>query len=323
MTTETKTKTFQYRKARIHPNGECLSKLLKLAIGQRRKARSRRQSLSIAENEREYLLVGDYRIEEKFFFGVLMLYNPGTNPTFLVDDEDAEMLTVQQFVVPETDDGKRRELVESMLFFGVCENHVVVMQSQALRAQQLEMHLEWLLRDAKLIPQDHKVLLASAIRADTAERIKREGVKSLRLDGEITSVEGEGGRTQLHTSAVAAGRADRRIMSVLRDLMKPDQAAQLPFDTDVTGSNLTYSLTLTYDRKTNEQGHRTLDRLSIGLRNIEGVETAIRLTSGDELKGDDLNVRGRVSVQCQGGVPIPFHVYERMRAWLIEKMSLV
>ncbi len=319
----------------------------------------RRQNVADAENP-VYHALGSPLVEPKgFVFGALMTYTPGTDPLCFIDDEHAEVVTLEKVSAPQTDDGKRREFLASMMFFGVIGDHMVLMQTQALKSAHLEAYLRWYLHAAGVLEGTNTLTLIDT----PTEKIKKKmdegkGVRTIKLGGEVVpmsvfpplsappavptlqpppvastlpSLPGKQAEPMfslkpppsnvmaVHASAVATEN-DYGVLAALKKLMKPSQAAKIDFD-KLAGSNIEMSVILKYNRKTSEDGQALMDTLGVALRNSDDVETEIILNKGGSIKGEELKMSGPISVTSYDGQLSTSEVYEGLRKWLLEKVS--
>lgn len=82
-------------------------------------------------------------------------FNKGANQGTLALQAGANELPVHS-----TQPGKDQEFVEGTAYFGVLGDHVIIIQSAALRLLELELHLNWLLREkTKVLDQKNSVSL--------------------------------------------------------------------------------------------------------------------------------------------------------------------
>lgn len=341
MTTKSKriSKTVLYKRCNFHVNvpGETLKTLLEQALNKSPKVGQRR--LNVADSEQPiYHVMGSSLSESNgFVFGVLMTYTPGTDPLFLVDDEAASAVLLEKLKAPDTTDGKRREFLESMMYFGVIQDHLVLMQSQALKAPQLEAYLQWFMHESAVLAGDNTFQLI-----DTPSKTVREkmasgsGVRTITLGGEVvpqsaisraqSPVEGDvavsATSIKSHSVSVVASATeeDWGVLEALKKLMAPSQAAKIDFD-QLTGSNIEMSVTLRYKKETTEDGQKLMDTLGAAFRNTEDVDTVIDLKDGGRIKGADLKLNGSVKVTSYDGQLSEFEVFEGMRQWLLSKVT--
>lgn len=317
-----------------------LSQLLSAALTKMMKVGDRRQPLAASEARPIWRLIGQFQVETEFVFGVLIQYVPGTDAVLVVDDATADALTMEQMAAPLTDDGKRRDVPEGLLFFGALDNHLVVMQSLAMRSPHLEQHLQWLLHHGKVLPGTATLRLLDQPPPQVVKKVESSPVKSVSIGGDLTSaslmlppveVEPAAGSppgplpkdkvvktTQTGEASASGGRTK---LDALKELISPTAAASLGLDSLTESSNLQYTIEITYNRKTTEEGQTVLNRLSAALRNTDDVDCKVRLADGTLLSGENLKLSGPVKINLYNGLPSPAEVYEVMRTWLLEKIS--
>ncbi len=325
-------KTVVYKRVEFHSNTghENLKTMLSKALVKRATIGDRK--LNIADQDHPiFHLVGRTQIEPKgFVFGSLILYTPGTDPLFLVDDEQASNITLEKMTAPKTRDGKRREFLESVMYFGVIQNHMIMIQSQALKSSHLETYLQWLLHGASVMAGDNTLHLVDTPSKTVREKInKGKGVKTIKIGGEVLP------RTTMPSAALqVADKPSTKSVSVvaknkdlewgplaaIKSLLEPSEAAKIDFD-QLTGSNIELTLTLKYNRTTTDDGHKLMDTLGAAFRNTEEVETEIELIDGGSIKGSELKLNGTIKVSSYDGQLSESEVYEGMRQWLLSKVS--
>ena len=332
-------KTVIYKRCNFHTSvpGESLKTLLEQALNKSLKVGQRR--LNVADVEQPiYHVVGTSQCETNgFVFGVLMTYTPGTDPLYLVDDEAAPAVLLEKLKAPETKEGKRREFLESMMYFGVIQDHLVLMQSQALKSPQLEAYLQWFVHESKVMAGDNTFQLV-----DTPSKTVREkmasgsGVRTITLGGEVVpqstisrvptgpvdDVNAPVTSMKDHSVSVIASatEGDWGVLEALKKLMAPSQAAKIDFS-QLTGSNIEMSVTLRYKKETTEDGQKLMDTLGAAFRNTDDVDTVIDLKDGGQIKGSDLKLHGAIRVTSYDGQLSESEVFEGMRQWLLSKVS--
>lgn len=345
MSTETVRKTLSYKRAHFTGVGNSaglrLSQLVASALSALPTVGQRRQPLGPADERPIWRLVGQFSQETEFVFGVLVQYAPGTNAVLVVDDADAGALTMEQMVAPLTDDGKRRELPEGMLFFAVLDNHVAIMQSTAMRSDHLEKHLQWLLHQSSAMQGTTTVQLTDQPPRQTIEMVRTNPVKSVSIGGgfaplsalqppagnaastavgSATPVTTTSSVTAVASHGEARPNAENPVWSALKSLIGPSAASRLNLD-ELNESNIEYSLRITYKRSTTEEGERALETIGMALRNTEEVDCTVKLKDGSTIRGADLKLAGSIKVTLYDGSPTPTDVYEAMRSWLLQKIE--
>ncbi|TXI17919.1 MAG: hypothetical protein E6Q67_12500 [Roseateles sp.] len=298
--------------------------LLRKALRKLRTVGDRREPLAPETESPVWRLIAQYKPESGFVNGVLARYTPGTNPMFLEDDASAESLNMRQVSAGTTSSGKRRELVEGMLFFTVVGNHMAMMQTQILKAKQLEEHLTWLLKTADQIPATFDVVLSDHVPPAAVAKLKKAPVKSVDLGAPLlpstdTSPSIGSSKKGSRDFELADGDAGTGILSVIKGWMRPDTAAALNLDA-LGESNFRFSLHVTYDYKTTSAGQKLMNNLATALRGSEDVEALVTLKDGTKLQGDELRLCGNINVDVYDGVPQAEEVFGLMKKWLTDKV---
>lgn len=326
---ERKTKHFNYKRVVFHERGPRLSSLLGQALSARRTVGSRRESIGPEDESPVWRVVGQYQLEPHFVFGVLMSYSPGTHPNFVIDDESATVLAVEQLVAPDTPQGVRRELLEATLYFAATDNHVVLMQSSALRAIHLERHLQWLLHDAQVLAGTNTLELTDQPPQSTRDLLQERAVREIDIGGNLMPPPAPGPAgagaavSQRVGTATVVGDASPEssgILLALKSLMSQDKAARLNLES-LTGSNIEYTLRIRYRQDTSDDGQQLMNGLGSALRHADGVETRIKLVGGGEISGSQLRISGPVRLDTFNGTPNAQEVFEAMRQWLLDKVN--
>lgn len=321
---QTVTRNLFYKRAAYHDTSTDpqLADMIRLALRRGKKNGVRRESLSPAGEAPVYRVIGDVKSEREWIFGVLMRFAPGTSGQFVSDDPTAEVLTITKLKAGLDAQGRQLELLDSLLFFGVLGNHVVLLQG-ALRVGQLERHLQWLLYTLGALPHSNRLRLVDHVPRKFRELVKRHPVKTVTIGADLDSVpfpEPEGEPKELTAGAQLAAGQSNGVWQAILKLIPEDRSAKLDLDA-LTGSNLEYKLTLTYDRKTTKDGQKLLDGLAMALRETDDIDTVLTLKSGEKIKGDKLKISGPVRIPLYEGAPAPLEVFELMREWLLARVQ--
>ncbi|QBB72415.1 hypothetical protein ELE36_19710 [Pseudolysobacter antarcticus] len=154
-----KSKTIHYKNVQI-TGGIVLQDVLKVAIGQASNAsKPKLRQQSINPDSDAVIFVNRFEDYSGITFGQLVTLEAGRVQRFITVDDDADYYSIDSMTsdkIPYPDGetagntehskaAKRREFLESVLYFGVLGNHMVLLQSAGLRSNNLEAHLTWLL----------------------------------------------------------------------------------------------------------------------------------------------------------------------------------
>lgn len=105
--------------------------------------------------------------DDSVFGGQLIQLEPGANvPAVLQSlEEDAD-----EFLMEQIDLGKDAQIVKGILYFAVVDDHVGLMEGQAVKGRTLERYLTaFLQRDAVLLPGQQIILLSEFLAGDGKE----------------------------------------------------------------------------------------------------------------------------------------------------------
>ncbi len=170
---ESKDVVLSYCKARMLQKGKSLQQLLRSAAKKLDTIEKRTESLGGADGGSGVVrFLNDNMATKGMQFGVLLMYTPGKNAAVM------EMIRNQQnakvfLLAPKSKDGSRQEFLESMLYFGVLDNHLILKQAARLRFTALDAHLNWFLHEAGVFSKDDGLSLEKAIDFKLKEQIKK------------------------------------------------------------------------------------------------------------------------------------------------------
>jgi hypothetical protein len=325
-------KSVVYKHAQFHNKSHgTLKELLGSAITKLGQVQQRRKLVSPDPNAPSFHLIGHTSNEpDGFLFGALLAYSPGVVPLFLVDDGAAADVTLEKLKAPDTKAGLRRELLNSILYFGVFDNHLVMMQSQSLKSLQAETYFQWLLHQSNVLLKTNTVTLLDTPSASVRKKIESsKGIRGIKLGGGQLLPTSAMPKMEIHTeereiqkvsTAPVQSTSTKGVMGVLESLLDPADLAKIDFDT-IAGSNIELTLLLRYKTKTTVEGHKLMNSLGAALRHSEDFETELELEGGGTLKGSELKLTGDISVTAYDGQLSEEEVYQAMRTWLVDKIK--
>lgn len=264
-----------------------------------------------------------HRAYADMLFGIFASYEKGTHQLVVAEDDSAEMLTVEQVAPPASGDKKRRnEFLEGICYFGIFKNHVLVVQSSALRVKQLEGHFNWLLQRGSAIANNDNLILGDQVSKATREKIRKAHVKEIEIGTPLLTL------TEVADAQAPAKGGGRVSMveyaglgiDILRQAIGADKVDQLPL-ADAIDGNLEVTIRVRYKRKTTERGHKLLDSIAIAARHMDEDDVKLSLVDGGSIKGNELKLSHLVRVESRDGVPNPDALFAEMRSWLLKQLS--
>ncbi|WP_079325614.1 hypothetical protein [Vibrio sp. L85] len=230
----------------------------------------------------------------------------------------------------EPDELKQTEFVESMMYFGVINNHVVTLSSGALKPRELEYHLEWYLKS--LTQQvENPVMLSDKPTRQALKQLEEDSAKSVFVGSDICYVDEvptqpansespqPGSITETKSVQLRAATMGAEILDYLK---ARGYLQQLDFEDTLDDANLQVNLEFKFNRKTSRNGQRVLDTLATSMRHIEKEDVKIKLLGGGEINGDDLKLTHPITVLFneRGGIE-ESDLYHKMKNWLKSKVQ--
>lgn len=317
-----KSKSIIYKRAELTDSSLVLETLLQNAFNSFPRPAQRRQVIGSAEQDSNVRqVIGGSTHEQSMLCGSFLLYEIGKDVAFVVEDEEAEEFVIESQnpgVGLEEGDTRRREVLQSALYFGVLGEHVVLVQSAALKSRDFENHLKWLLTDhARVMDSSIGLSLSDEPTQEARQRIESLPVKSVEIGTPIQSQE----VVQSGAFGGVTHKITGKALQALSAFLNEDMISRLELDSALDESNLEVTLQLRYKRKTTESGHAALDHLARAMRHAEPEDTKVMTSSGTVIRGDQLKLTGSISVGTYNGIVDTADLYSQMYIWLQERIA--
>jgi len=311
-------KKFTYKRAiYLQKNGCTLQADIRKAVGKAKLVGERKQLVAAAEHT--FFFLNSVRNRWGMTFGSMLVYSRGKNQHLVTQDDAAEELPVAQIAPPRGQNGAFTDFVESLLFFGVLENHVVLVQSAGLRARQFEVHLNWLLQArTSVMDEEDRVELADLPSPKAADAVRNSPVKKVSV-GLPLETRPAGARSTVER---ASFKADGVGFDVLDKIIGGDWIRKLKLSDSLDTSKLEVQVNVTYKRAISDEGQDVLNDIALQLRHQEEDDVTIELKNGMKLTGSDIKVSGPVSVLTYDGLIDPDDLFPKIRDWLKEQLEL-
>lgn len=318
MIKEQKRRQLHYRRATfLKPIGNTLQNLVEFALNKLSPATARFRTIGSEEVEVWKMFINTHRNYLDLQFGNLVLYAPSRVKQTISLDPNADELDVEQ-IFPPTQDGKDRRFLESVLFYGIKDDHVILMQSMGLRSKDIEEYLNWLLQQAGQLSEDNAVFLNNIPPSEVIAQVEKSPVKSIKLGTPLV---------QANISDDLQYTPERKTfrflpwgegLNVLRAIMPIDRFKDLPIDELESSNGLEITVELSYKRQTDEGSQDMLNRLASSMRNSGDDELRIVLKNGSTIVGSQFQVKGVRTITCYNGLVDPLDVFNVMQGWLLE-----
>ncbi|WP_318515264.1 hypothetical protein [Photobacterium leiognathi] len=265
----------------------------------------------------------------------LTKYTSDTNMNVITVDDTAKYLDVEQMMPASTEDGKKREFLESIMYVAVFKNHIALIQSAALRSRDLEKYFNWFLKKTSAIEDGH-VVLSTEIPKAIKKKIEKNDTKSVKIGTPLVdSVNGESVSTiqnkedSFDTKSLKLNPQGRGL-SMLKTLFGNDKSLMDKFGIDldllssdaIDGSDIQVSLELTYKRKASQKSKEILNSVTTAMRHSHPEDVVVEIENVGKLTGKDLNIRKPLSVKYYNGVIDPEDLYLKIRDWMKLQIEL-
>lgn len=264
----------------------------------------------------------------------LAKYTDDTNMNVITLDHQASYLDVEQMMPALTDDGKKREFLDSIMYLAVYKNHLAIIQSSSLRTRDLEKYLNWFLKKTGVIGEGY-ILLTSEIPKAIKKKIERNDTKSIKIGAPL--IESIDNKTissireiDNFDTKVLKLRPKGRGLDMLAAFFNGDNDLLKKFGIDsellandaIDGSDIQVSLELTYKRKATKKSKEILNNVTSAMRHSHPEDIVVEIENVGRLTGNDLNIRKPLSVRYYNGVIDPEDLYLKMRDWMKVQIEL-
>ncbi|GIU35423.1 hypothetical protein TUM4644_36670 [Shewanella colwelliana] len=313
MSKETKRRTINYKLVKLGSHPLTLQEMLEATLldkkSQHHKAANRRESLT--EDGNSFRFINRFtNYDNDMFLCQIVQFEQGRSQMTIVIDEDAEMFEVNPISAQDIKQSKANsnstEFLESMAYFGVMGNHMVVMGSQALKSKELERHLQWYLNTLTEQNIDSAIILSDRPTANAMKQLEKSPAKSVSIGSDITyeqdlSTLSNTQQTENYEHNVTEAKSVRWNPSglganILECLKDNGYIGNFDFNETLDDANLQVSIEFKYSRKTTKSGQKVIDTLSSSLRHLDKEDVKINLKGGGEIKGDELKLSHQINL---------------------------
>lgn len=317
-----------YRKTEFTtPQKRTLQQMTADALSQHQIAQNRSEAIGSQANELR--LIGRYKEVNGFLCGQLVTFERGSYQTVINDDPTAKTLSLNA-VTPPVIDNVQQQYVPGVLYFALLQNHVVVVQSSAVRTSAFEQHLAWLLRTKSGILSNHEgFVLKDEPQPATKAKIRKSHVKSVSLGRPLMTE--SVGKSDDGTKDMQAGKTkkfqpDGVFINFFKDFFNDsEQFEKLGLENGLFDGNLEVWIEIRYpkrQRSKSEDSIKLLDNLGIALRDIDEDQAKLELSDGSVVQGRDLRISSNLEIKIsEKGLPEEDDIFNEMGSWLQEQIK--
>ncbi|GAB1668192.1 hypothetical protein Mh1961_14120 [Mannheimia haemolytica] len=335
-------KSIHYRYSTITDSQETIQSLLEKALtsGDLSVASGRMEQINAGSEEVRF--INAYVNEGKMLFCQLVYIESGKQQVVLEMEDGAKSYSILPFNLNENtekDKKRRKEFINSILYFLVFNNHLVILKSKALTERDLENHLYWLLTEkSEMLPITSTLALAIQPPKMVREIVEKEPVKKIKigtdLAGSFTPQEKQSEEEK--RTEIANLKEQHRLVTntkslrftpdvgigLLKQIIPDNLFSEAKLQDCLDESNLRINLEITYDRKTTEKGQSFIDTIAHSIRHTHDDDVKIILKNGGILRGSEVKLSGDIMVKINDkGIIDETDLRKQMKDWLILKIS--
>ncbi len=260
-------------------------------------------------------LINSPRSVSGFKCGTFVSYSPDMHHMVIaIAQANEDELDVSKHPPPS---GKR--FMEAPLYFAVRDNHVVILQSMALRVEAFESHLNWLLIKTGAIQNGESVRLSDAIPGEIKKKLKNRTIKKITLkspfyDNQATDVVEQ--QSLSSSIKAAAGKG----LDILKGIIPSVQYDKLVAQdlTDVSDIQLNLEIKVIGRRKADTHDEQAMRALMDAIRHVDNPDLVQADVEGiGTIKGSELRVHDFRNIKAIDGVLDTADTYDTMCTWLI------
>jgi hypothetical protein len=249
-------------------------------------------------------------------------FEHGRSQLILAMEDNAEEYTVVAAESPPTKESKSTEFNEGLLFFGVYKNHVLLLQSAALKFGAFEDYLNWLLQDAvDEIGKNNRL----GLRDPLPKKLRSRDVPTLKslilfptLHAEVVGPSAPKGASAKEVHMRLRPTDWKPIYELIKN-MGADVPKELRLDGDFKPERVQFNVELKWlGRKKNRDQTPLLDTVLNAFRDVDDPPIRATTVAGEVFDGNDLRLKKKVNLQVDGKIPVVGDVFERMAEYLAE-----
>lgn len=308
-------KVFHYRHASLLPSH---SKLASLSLQERLGNLLANELRSVSDRiyfftdkiddmdteKHPHIAISNYEIENGVLFAQLVYVEPGNSVAVISkDDYTKESLDVEALNLNED----AKEYLDSVAFVTIVNNHVIILQSKAIRIKDIEEYINHLMTSHKKLSDDEFIVLrANNLSLDDIS-LKNKKIKNVNLT--------------LPLSVSSDQVDDSTAFEVLRSLIGHQRLNDLKhFETSELG-HLKIDINIGYKYSTSEQNQKLLSSLTQSLVDNRDESLTIEFKGAGRLVGEEIQVKDAFYLAYDKGLPMSEHVKSSMIEWLIQLLD--
>lgn len=249
-------------------------------------------------------------------FGMLVTYEPGASRLLIAQDPEATDYSLEQLSPLSLGGRRKRDFLDSVVYFGICDNHLLLLQAEAHGSRHLENYFNWMINAARLAGE---IALVAPVARNISAIAKKVGVKEVRFGSGLLSfneVEAKAGERASGVHDIATREVILEEtglgMDLLRHFLPPERLESYNLASTID-SNLTLEVSIKYKRSTNAAGARLLYAIASATRHFDDADVSVELNNGSVLRRSDLTVVEKIRVEARDSVIVTSDLFPQMK----------
>ncbi|HAS6878219.1 hypothetical protein [Vibrio alginolyticus] len=243
--------------------------------------------------------------ESGMFCGQIVYVEPGNSvPVISRNDYAKSTLSVEAL---HFNDESSREYLDSIAFVSVVNNHVIILQSKAIRIKDVEEYINHLLRTCgEFDDAEFVVLQANNLTLDD-NTLRNKQVKNVNLS--------------LPLSANWASPEEDPAFEILRTLIGHQRIEEIKNRQTTDSSDLKIDINIGYKYNTTDTNQKILTQITQDLLDNRDESLVIELKGAGRLIGDEIQLKVAINLPYDNSLPVTEHVFQQMMDWLLELLD--
>lgn len=273
-------------------------------------------------DEKSSEFINTYTVTRNLTHGSFCLISPGKLQEILEMDTGGKSFPISSLAAS-SKPKERKEFLQGILFWAISGNHVVLIQSNVLKAQCFESYVNWLLCEAGLVtPGTREWLLENPLSPSVRKRVNMaKGIKisaPVRVHSILENAPVDGEKTKSKFITSASGKGISIIESLIDGFVLPENVR---LDKAVPEDKIHASVYLEWRNKRKSDDTPFLDDIASALRHSDDLEYQIDLFDGVSISDKDFKISTVFNVKRDNGLIIESDLFNKIRTWLYELKS--
>lgn len=311
----TTTKNIWYKRAHLEGRTETLQELLTKSLGLRRLAQDRLRTVDSTER----VGINLFQSSSAMFFGQFIAFTPGMTQPLVTLANGSTAYSVEAIAAQRANDGTKREFLESIAYFGVVDNHVILVQTKVLSSRDLEDYISWLLTEqTSLVPAGTMITLDDPAASVAAKRAARDNIRGITIGSQVTA--SAVATTDRTSSAVAKYELNEGVSQAIKGLFGESIFNTLKLGDSLEEDKIEVQLTVRVKgrKAVSKDGQKLLKAIGRATRHMDPRDYELELAQSGSLKGAELKLHRSVTinVHTENGLIDEQGLMSHMAIWL-------